>query len=229
MQRPRHLISNTANRSTSHEAAIVGGVVVLHAFLAYALATGLAQRIVLEAPHLLTAEVVPQKQEEQPPPPPAKPEMVQPTVPTVPVPVIQIQPAQPPVHAVTVVQGPRVPVTPAPQPVVAPPSPAPPAPVAPTAARAVAGTHTIPPYPDTARRLGQSGTVQLVIALDANGAVQSVTVQSSSGTISLDEAAVAWVREHWRYQPATRDGKPVASTVTAAVRFDLTKAGYLTR
>src|SRR5690242_21050546 len=101
MRRPLHLGTETDNHSARRRAVVVGGVVVLHAFLAYALITGLAQRIVLDAPKLLTAEVLPQKEEEQPPPPPVKPEMVQPTVPTVPAPVIRVD-EQPPVHAVTV-------------------------------------------------------------------------------------------------------------------------------
>jgi len=222
MRRPLHLAAETGNHSARRQAIIIGGVIALHVFLAYALITGLAQRIVLDAPKLLSAEVLPQKEVEQPPPP-VKPEMAQPTVPTVPAPVIRVEREQPPVHAVTVVQGPPQPPTPARQPVVAPPPPAPP--VAPTAARAVPGTHTIPPYPDMARRLGQSGTVTLAIALDASGTVQNVTVQNSSGVTTLDAAAVAWVKEHWRYEPATKDGKPVASSVAAAVKFDLTKAG----
>jgi len=33
------------------------------------------------------------------------------------------------------------------------------------------------------------------------------------------------VKDHWRYKPATQQGKPVASSVMAAVVFDLRNAG----
>jgi protein TonB len=75
-----------------------------------------------------------------------------------------------------------------------------------------------------ARRLGQEGTVQVRIALDATGAVRAVTVLRSSGSGSLDASAVAWVQAHWRYHPATEGGRAVGSSVLANVVFDLKRA-----
>ena len=82
-------------------------------------------------------------------------------------------------------------------------------------------THTIPEYPPISRRLGEQGTVLLKIVIDANGDVTSATVEKSSGYSRLDEAAVSWVKRHWRYHPATLNGKPIAVTTQAKVRFDL--------
>lgn len=228
MRRPFQSVIDTGNRSPRRQAMLVGSVVALHALLGYAIVTGLAQRIVLEAPHILTAEVLPQKDEPPPPPQPVplKPgELLTPSAPTVPVPVIRIAPSKP-AHSITVVQGPPQKATPAPRIAIAPPAPAAePSPViAPTAARSVAGTHTIPPYPDLARRLGESGTVRLEIALDDAGGVRAVTVARSSGSERLDQAAAQWVQANWRYEPATRNGKPVASSVLAEVVFDLRNA-----
>ncbi|HEY1630958.1 MAG TPA: energy transducer TonB [Rhizomicrobium sp.] len=87
---------------------------------------------------------------------------------------------------------------------------------------AVASTHTIPPYPSLDTRLGHEGQVTLVISLDAGGAIAGATVVKSSGYDSLDDAAVAWVKSHWRYKPATKGGVAVPSTTRATVVFHLT-------
>jgi protein TonB len=73
-------------------------------------------------------------------------------------------------------------------------------------------------------RLGEEGTVRLHIALDSSGKIHAVNVVKTSGSERLDSAATSWVAKHWRYAPATRDGKPVASSVLADVRFDLRMA-----
>ncbi|HEY1711216.1 MAG TPA: energy transducer TonB [Rhizomicrobium sp.] len=100
----------------------------------------------------------------------------------------------------------------------------PPPPVAPTQAQGIAGTHTIPPYPDMAIRLAQQGTVTLRLSIGPDGMVDDAQVEKSSGSALLDDAAVAWVKGHWRYKAATKDGSAVASTMLAAVRFDLKNA-----
>jgi TonB family protein len=46
-------------------------------------------------------------------------------------------------------------------------------------------------------------------------------VVSSSGHADLDEAAVAWVKSHWRYQPAMQNGGAVPATTNAVVTFTL--------
>lgn len=193
--------------------------------LIYGLGSGLAFRFVEKLPSVLEVNVV----EKQPratnptlPPPPA-PEFATPSsVPEIPVPKIAIAHVPPAPHAITAIAvekpvaslEPAAPVAP----VKAPPV------IAPTRARGIEGTHTTPPYPPVALRLGEEGTVRLHIALDDTGRIQDVTVAKTSGSERLDAAAVNWVAKHWRYAPATRDGKPVASFVLADVRFDLKAA-----
>ena len=92
------------------------------------------------------------------------------------------------------------------------------------AARAIADTHTIPPYPMLGVRLGHEGIVQLRIVVDEQGRVVAAQVESPSGHPELDDAAVAWVQSHWRYQPATRDGRPVSETLHVTVKFRLDQA-----
>jgi TonB family protein len=93
-----------------------------------------------------------------------------------------------------------------------------------TAARGVMTTHTTPPYPSIEARLGHAGTVTLRLSVSADGSVIDAQVENSSGSSALDQAAIAWVKEHWRYTPATHDGTAVPATTEAAIRFDLKNA-----
>lgn len=95
--------------------------------------------------------------------------------------------------------------------------------ILPVAATAITWTHIIPDYPSIDRRLGHAGLVKLALVIDDQGNVADVSVVQSSGYDGLDQAAVAWVKAHWRYHPATRDGKPVASNMQAQVTFRLTQ------
>jgi protein TonB len=217
MERPGHFISVTRTRRlTPARMASIGFVGVLHVLLIYALATGLATRFIKHLPQELTAQVLPQPTPKTEPPPPAPAQMQQPTLPTVQVPIVKIDTPRAAPTITTIVAPPHpqmaAPVTVAPPP-------------APTPASGITRTHTIPPYPDVARRLGQHGTVTLRIAVGIDGSVTGASIATSSGSTYLDDAAVAWVKGHWRYKPATQQGKSIASNVMAAVVFDLKNAG----
>jgi protein TonB len=58
-----------------------------------------------------------------------------------------------------------------------------------------------PSYPEGARSAGLEGTVLVKIQILTNGAPGDITVNHSSGHDSLDEAAIAAVRQ-WRFIPA---------------------------
>jgi len=90
-----------------------------------------------------------------------------------------------------------------------------------TPARAIMATHTIPDYPPLSRRLGEQGTLRLRLSIGVDGAVEDALVEASSGHKRLDDAAVQWVKNHWRYEPAMQGSKPVPSTATAQVTFTL--------
>jgi len=75
-----------------------------------------------------------------------------------------------------------------------------------------------------ARRLGREGSVLLGIVIGSNGHVAAASVIGSSGHSRLDEAARNWVVAHWRYQPATRNGKPIASREKVKIVFKLSQA-----
>lgn len=66
------------------------------------------------------------------------------------------------------------------------------------------------PKPDLSRLpRGTSGDVIVDIVIDADGKVASLTTTKGLG-FGVDEVVVATVQQ-WVFQPATKDGKPVAS------------------
>ncbi|MBX3272989.1 MAG: energy transducer TonB, partial [Sandaracinaceae bacterium] len=76
-----------------------------------------------------------------------------------------------------------------------------------------------PAYTDAARGQEIEGRVRLRVEVDAEGGVSSVAVVAGLGH-GLDESAVASMRTA-RFEPATRCGRPVASSFTISVRFTL--------
>lgn len=80
--------------------------------------------------------------------------------------------------------------------------------------------HDTPRYPTAALRSGTEGTVMLRIAVDANGVPTDIGYAQRSGDRDLDRAALQAARD-WRFRPARRDGRAVASTVNVPVRFTL--------
>jgi protein TonB len=85
--------------------------------------------------------------------------------------------------------------------------------------------HSPPPrYPEYARRHEQQGTVTLRVLVGEDGAVLAAKVAESSGYDSLDEAALATVRDRWRFTPAGRAGIAVQSWVLVPIRFALEDA-----
>ena len=84
-------------------------------------------------------------------------------------------------------------------------------------------THTLPPYPAQSIHLREEGRVLLAVTIGTDGAVSRAAVFKPSGHQRLDVAAVQYVKSHWRWQPATRAGKPVAANTRVSVVFQ--KAG----
>jgi len=79
----------------------------------------------------------------------------------------------------------------------------------------------LPRYPLAARRRGLEGRVLLRVEIDVSGRPTAVAVLQGSGHGILDRAAARAVRD-WRFQPASRAGRPVAGTVEVPILFRLT-------
>jgi len=79
-------------------------------------------------------------------------------------------------------------------------------------------------YPDKSRRAEEEGQVivNYTIAKDGRPVTSSIHVSTSSGFISLDEAAVRMVAEE-KFFPACRAGKPTTSDSTQPIAFYLHK------
>lgn len=87
--------------------------------------------------------------------------------------------------------------------------------------RPIADTHILPPYPKESVHLKEQGRVKLTVTIGTDGAVSRGAVVEPSGHPRLDDAALRFVESHWRWQPATRGGKPVTATTKVSVLFDL--------
>jgi protein TonB len=78
---------------------------------------------------------------------------------------------------------------------------------------------TEPVYSDEARKAKLQGVVVLQIEVDARGQARNIRVIQSLG-LGLDDRAMEAVRM-WKFRPATRNGKPVASPAQVQVTFRL--------
>ncbi len=216
MLKPRHdLIGVQAAGMTPRRAMILGTVAMLHVIAVYALINGMAATIIKRiGPDIVVIKVDP----EPPPkviPTPPQPTIVRPNtaIPTTPpMPHIDIQ-----LPATDDKTGPTLTHD-------GPTTPGKPLQVADTGPAGIMSTHTTPPYPSLARRLGQQGTVHLQMTISALGEVTAATVMESSGSSELDQAAIAWVLAHWKYKPALQGGAAMSGQTQAAIRFDLKQA-----
>lgn len=85
----------------------------------------------------------------------------------------------------------------------------------------IAGTHTVPPYPPIARRIGVEGKVTLRLTVSAEGKVTAAEIVTSSGREDMDQGAQQWIVAHWAYRPALNNGVPTVSHTLATVIFSL--------
>lgn len=77
-----------------------------------------------------------------------------------------------------------------------------------------------PEYPARALRSGVEGSVSVLIQINARGVPTDVRVVSRRGERSRDlDRAVMNAARDWRFDPAIRDGRPVAGEVILPVAF----------
>ncbi len=181
-------------------------VALLHAFIGYALITGLAYSAVKQVlKKVTTVDVKEEEKPKEPPPPPPKPK----DVPPPPVaPPVQINVAVTPPQIQTVVTPPLV----VQQTVVAtavvvvprftPKSPQP------------KGNYkewmTTDDYPTRSMNSGKQGTVRVNLTVSADGRVTDCRVVKSSGTQELDDTSCSLLRRRGKFNPgANGDGNAV--------------------
>jgi len=145
----------------------------------------------------------------KPPPRPAAPLTAAPARPEI---AVSQSPAEQAVPAV--VETVRAPVAAAP----APPAPRSEPVTTPPAFNAAYLRNPPPRYPLAARRNGDEGTVMLRVLVTVDGAAARVELDRSSGSASLDNAALDAVR-NWRFVPARRGSQNVEDWVRVPVVF----------
>lgn len=77
-----------------------------------------------------------------------------------------------------------------------------------------------PPYPAAKRDAGEEAALTLKLTIDDRGRVTSVEPVGKADPAFLASARAHLLRA-WRFEPATEDGKPVASVKTITLRFKL--------
>ncbi|HKY09772.1 MAG TPA: energy transducer TonB [Candidatus Binatia bacterium] len=82
-----------------------------------------------------------------------------------------------------------------------------------------------PAYPETARRDGREGRVLLRVLVDDQGKPKRVEINNSSGSDSLDSAAVEAIKR-WRFHPARYGEKPIESWLRIPIEFRLADAKF---
>jgi protein TonB len=219
MEQPSHSLRNTMGGNAAENAPRRAGSLVLVVAIELALVAllvyGMAPASVEKKLQDLTTTVEDKVEVKAPPPPP--PDTAKPPPPFIPPPDFQIATEAPNNNAI-VSQS----VKPTPPPPPAPPPAAPPA-VAPTPAMPdLASQKILPPYPAISQRLSEEGTVICNVTLDTTGNVTDASVATSSGKPRLDQAAVDWLKtKHWKWKPATQDGKPIESRTLVRVVWSL--------
>jgi TonB family protein len=83
-----------------------------------------------------------------------------------------------------------------------------------------AETNPKPIYPPLARRLGEEGTVVLLILVGANGNALQTKIKQSSGSLLLDQSAEKTIQK-WQFNPAKINGQPVDEWYELPYRFNL--------
>ena len=79
-----------------------------------------------------------------------------------------------------------------------------------------------PVYPAEARKQGISGKVMLVVDVAADGSARHVVVDHAEPAGVFDAAAMESAKQ-WKFKPAIKDGKPVASRIRVPIWFELPK------
>lgn len=190
-------------------------VVGLHLVVGYALATGLAHKVVDVLKQPLTVSVIEEVRPLPPsPPPPPKPVRVQSRTPPPP---SYVPPAEVVVEAPTPAPAITTSAEPVPEPLPAAPAMPVPAPIV-NAAVACPNSDQVRarvPYPVQAERIGLSGKVLVEFTVGADGSVRNVTAISSSNALFTATAtrAVAEFR-------CNGHGRDVRVRVPFAFNFD---------
>ncbi|HQW08228.1 MAG TPA: energy transducer TonB [Steroidobacteraceae bacterium] len=190
-------------------------IVAFHIALVWALATGLARKVVEVLAPPIQTDIIEEMQQDEPPPPPPPPQMERPPV-EVPPPEVNIQ-----IPVDTTTSTAITDVTDRPAPMAPPPPPRAVVRHNPTLDKRSQPTEDY--YPPASKRAEEEGTTTVRVCINEQGRLAGTpTVTKSSGFERLDEAAIKWTTRGARFKPGTEDGKAVEQCFQFNVRFKLT-------
>ena len=207
----------------SSRATALGVVLLLHVGVFGALAVyrpDIIKKIVAPIEAVQVKEDKPPP--EEPPPPPPKEQEIPPYVPP---PEVSIaSEAAPTITVQSNVPAPPPPVFTPPAPVAAPP--APPAPVGITRGAVPKGNQskiTTDDYPEPSIRAEEEGQTIVSYTVSADGRASNCSTTTSSGHPRLDARACELIVKRFRFDPAMAAGKPVESTKSQKITWQLPK------
>jgi protein TonB len=199
----------------SRRGAVLAAIIVLHIFIIWAFATGLARRAIEQLPQAIQTSVVDEIQKRDEPPPPPPPQLERPPV-EVPPPEVSIEvPVETASTAIVDVTDKPVAKPP-------PPAPKPVNRVGPKAGKGFPNSEDF--YPPASKRLGEEGTVTVRACVGANGKLtEDPTVVQTSGSARLDEGALKLAKAaSGHYIPGTEDGQAANMCFPFKIKFQLT-------
>lgn len=222
MEQPAHDLRSTMGGSAAQLAPRrFGGMIVVagvHLAFGALLILGMTAGEIEKKLEDLKATVEELKVEPKAPPPPP-PDVVKPPPPFVPPPDISIAVDAPPSNNAIATTTVRPPVPPPANP--APPAPPPPAP---TKLTQIMRTHTKPVYPTISQRLGEQGTVEMMVTINTTGDVTACEVTKTSGSKRLDDAGCDHVKSRWKWEPPTQNGQATEARTAVRVVWNLLDA-----
>jgi protein TonB len=197
----------------SRRAIVFIAILVIHAIVIYAFASGLAQGGKRYIQTILQTNIIEtEKPKDLPPPPPPVDLKERPPV----------QVIAPDINITIPVDAPPPPITNVTTKAMPPPPKA--APPAPTKLEITFKPDVNNYYPEQARRDGQEGRAVVKICINISGKVESAEIATSSGNPQFDEAAIK-VGKAFRFKPPTQEGKPVSTCPSLPVKFELHGGG----
>ncbi len=192
-------------------------IVAFHILLVWALASGLARKVVEVLAPPIETDLIEELDDDEPPPPPP-PELERPPV-EVPPPEVNI--SLPVESNSTAIRD----VTDRPQPMAAPPPPPPPPPRAVNRVAPKIDPKRFPNsedyYPASAKRLGEEGSPVVRVCVAPNGRLAGEpTIATSSGFPRLDEGAVKLAKAG-RYVAGSADGAAEEACFSFRIKFEI--------
>jgi len=189
-------------------------IILLHLFIFWALATGLARRAIeVIAPPIQTV-IETETHKDAPPPPPPPPTFERPPVEIPPTDTIVEMPVAQTTTAISNTTTQHVAA-----PVVAKPVNKTP----PKIGKGFPNSEDF--YPAASKRLGEEGSPTVHVCIGANGKLtEDPKISQTSGSTRLDEGALSLVKAGSRYiQPGTEDGKAIDSCFDFRIKFQMTR------